>query len=152
MVNGAKQRACAFEASIWRVAKHTGAKVQRCCAAALTSTLEQPVAGHVQVKLHAWFAGLDWANLARTKAAFIPELDSPTDTAYFAPKPARIPERLCCSENVGTGLFWCMLHRSCLRRSFAANLHISTFAWQSRQVQANDACSSQAPRDEPMTL
>ncbi len=41
------------------------------------------------MKLHAWFAGLDWANLARTKAAFIPALDSPTDTAYFAPKPAR---------------------------------------------------------------
>ena len=44
----------------------------------------------IQVKLHAWFAGLDWANLARTKAAFIPELDSPTDTAYFAPKPVRV--------------------------------------------------------------
>ena len=71
--------------------------VLRCCAH--LHGLEQPVAGHMQVKLHAWFAGLDWANLARTKAAFIPELDSPTDTAYFAPKPARIPVPLCCSKN-----------------------------------------------------
>ena len=69
-----------------------GGFAKRCCAH--VHEREQHVAWHAQVKLHAWFAGLDWANLARTKAAFIPALDSPTDTAYFAPKPARIPKPL----------------------------------------------------------
>ena len=57
-----------------------------------------------QVKLHAWFAGLDWANLARTKAAFIPALDSPTDTAYFAPKPVRVAP---CSTPCRVSAFCC---------------------------------------------
>ena len=43
--------------------------------------------GAAEVKAHPWFAGLDWDNLARAKAAFIPHLDSETDTTYFAPKP-----------------------------------------------------------------
>lgn len=44
---------------------------------------------HAQVKLHPWFAGLDWASLARTKAAFVPTLEGEYDTSYFAPKPVR---------------------------------------------------------------
>ena len=43
--------------------------------------------GAAEVKLHPWFAGLDWANLARTKAAFVPVLDGDTDTGYFTAKP-----------------------------------------------------------------
>ncbi|KAK9814030.1 hypothetical protein WJX73_009617 [Symbiochloris irregularis] len=43
--------------------------------------------GAGEIKLHPWFHGLDWTNLARTKAAFIPSLESETDTTYFAPKP-----------------------------------------------------------------
>ena len=45
--------------------------------------------GAAEVKAHPWFAGLDWENLARAKAAFIPHLQSETDTTYFAPKPVR---------------------------------------------------------------
>jgi hypothetical protein len=42
-----------------------------------------------QVKLHPWFAGLDWASLARQKAAFVPTLEHEFDTSYFASKPVR---------------------------------------------------------------
>ncbi len=45
---------------------------------------------HTQVKLHPWFVGLDWASLARQKAAFVPALDNEYDTSYFAPKPVRL--------------------------------------------------------------
>lgn len=99
----------------------------RCCTR--LHGLEQPVAGHVQVKLHAWFAGLDWANLARTKAAFIPALDSPTDTAYFAPKPARIPTPLCCcSKNLPWNCSGACVIGFAARRSFHSkgSLHLST--------------------------
>jgi len=41
------------------------------------------------VKLHPWFRGLDWASLARTKAAFIPAVDHEYDTSYFTSKPVR---------------------------------------------------------------
>ena len=44
---------------------------------------------HPQVKLHPWFGGLDWASLARQKAAFVPTLEHEYDTSYFAPKPVR---------------------------------------------------------------
>ncbi len=44
-----------------------------------------------QVKLHPWFVGLDWASLARQKAAFVPTLDNEFDTSYFACKPVRAP-------------------------------------------------------------
>ena len=30
--------------------------------------------GAAELKAHPWFAGLDWDNLARAKAAFIPHL------------------------------------------------------------------------------
>ena len=46
--------------------------------------------GAAELKVHPWFAGLDWDNLARAKAAFIPHLSSDTDTTYFAPKPVGI--------------------------------------------------------------
>jgi len=45
----------------------------------------------LQVKLHPWFRGLDWASLARTKAAFIPAVDHEYDTSYFTAKPVRPP-------------------------------------------------------------
>ena len=54
--------------------------------------------GAGEIKLHPWFHGLDWTTLARAKAAFIPSLESETDTTYFAPKPVRAP-RL--NERVG---------------------------------------------------
>lgn len=41
------------------------------------------------MKLHHWFAGLDWASLARQKAAFVPTLEHEFDTSYFASKPVR---------------------------------------------------------------
>lgn len=43
--------------------------------------------GAGEIKLHPWFRGLDWTSLARTKAAFIPAVDSETDTSYFFDKP-----------------------------------------------------------------
>ncbi|CAL8463108.1 g2642 [Coccomyxa elongata] len=42
--------------------------------------------GTSEIKAHCWFDGLDWDNLAQAKAAFIPHLESDTDTTYFAPK------------------------------------------------------------------
>lgn len=43
--------------------------------------------GLPDVKAHPWFGGLDWDNLAQAKSAFIPHLESDTDTTYFVPKP-----------------------------------------------------------------
>jgi serine/threonine protein kinase len=39
--------------------------------------------GAAEVKMHPWFAGVDWAGLARQKAAFVPEPSDETDTSYF---------------------------------------------------------------------
>ena len=48
----------------------------------------------MQVKLHPWFADLNWGSLSRTKAAFIPALESETDVSYFeARKPVRTNRR-----------------------------------------------------------
>ena len=49
--------------------------------------------GAGEIKLHPWFHGLDWTTLARAKAAFIPSLESETDTTYFAHKPVSRPPR-----------------------------------------------------------
>lgn len=43
--------------------------------------------GAGEIKLHPWFKDLDWTSLARTKAAFIPAVESETDTSYFFDKP-----------------------------------------------------------------
>ena len=43
--------------------------------------------GAGEVKLHPWFAGMDWASLARQKVAFVPQPDCDTDTSYFSSKP-----------------------------------------------------------------
>ncbi|EFN55050.1 hypothetical protein CHLNCDRAFT_58089 [Chlorella variabilis] len=43
--------------------------------------------GAGEVKLHPWFAGVDWASLARQKVAFVPQPDCDTDTSYFSSKP-----------------------------------------------------------------
>lgn len=42
--------------------------------------------GSHALKEHPWFAGLDWDNLARAKAAFVPQLDCESDTSYFDAK------------------------------------------------------------------
>lgn len=39
--------------------------------------------GAIQIKQHVFFVNLDWNNLLRTKAEFIPQLDGPDDTSYF---------------------------------------------------------------------
>jgi serine/threonine protein kinase len=39
--------------------------------------------GAQEIKLHPWFAGVDWADLARQKAAFVPTPSDETDTSYF---------------------------------------------------------------------
>ena len=39
------------------------------------------------MKLHPWFAGVDWPSLARQKVAFVPQPDCDTDTSYFSSKP-----------------------------------------------------------------
>ena len=36
--------------------------------------------------MHAWFDGVDWTDLARTKAAFVPVVDDDLDTSYFEKK------------------------------------------------------------------
>ena len=50
--------------------------------------------GSGEVKLHPWFADLNWNTLARSKAAFIPTLDSETDVSYFQ---SRKPVSTCTS-------------------------------------------------------
>lgn len=64
--------------------------------------MRQPIMALVpaQVKLHPWFAGLDWASLARQKAAFVPTLEHEYDTSYFAIKPVRIFAGYCLSSTV----------------------------------------------------
>lgn len=39
--------------------------------------------GAIEIKQHLFFVNLDWNNLLRTKAEFIPQLDGPDDTSYF---------------------------------------------------------------------
>ena len=39
--------------------------------------------GIEELKTHSFFAGVDWGNLRRTTAPWVPELDSATDTRYF---------------------------------------------------------------------
>ncbi len=39
--------------------------------------------GAAQVKDHCFFLYLDWHNLLRNKAEFVPQLDGPDDTSYF---------------------------------------------------------------------
>lgn len=36
--------------------------------------------------MHPWFADVDWPNLAKTKAAFIPIVNDALDTSYFEQK------------------------------------------------------------------
>ena len=36
--------------------------------------------------MHPWFKDVDWSNLARSKAAFIPVVQNDTDTSYFDSK------------------------------------------------------------------
>ena len=38
------------------------------------------------VKLHPFFNGLDWNNLLRIKAEFVPQLEGEYDTSYFDSK------------------------------------------------------------------
>jgi len=39
-----------------------------------------------EIKMHPWFWGIDWTDLARTKAVFVPQVDNDTDTSYFEKK------------------------------------------------------------------
>jgi microtubule-associated serine/threonine kinase len=39
--------------------------------------------GAMEVKMHPWFAGVDWSGLTLQKAAFIPVTSEDTDTSYF---------------------------------------------------------------------
>lgn len=49
--------------------------------------------------MHPWFQGVDWTDLARTKAAFVPVVDDDTDTSYFEKKHV--------SAKVRNQGFWC---------------------------------------------
>eukprot|EP00798_Chlamydomonas_sp_ICE-L_P001643 gene1643-33035_t len=42
--------------------------------------------GAGEIKMHPWFANVDWTDLARTKAAFVPALSDETDVTYFEQK------------------------------------------------------------------
>lgn len=42
--------------------------------------------GAHEVKEHIFFAGLNWENLLRQKAEFVPQLDNEEDTSYFDSK------------------------------------------------------------------
>ena len=46
--------------------------------------------GSQALKEHPWFGALDWDNLARAKAAFVPQLDCESDTSYFDAKEVRV--------------------------------------------------------------
>lgn len=39
--------------------------------------------GAIEVKEHEFFSGLNWENLLRKKAEFVPNLDNEEDTSYF---------------------------------------------------------------------
>lgn len=39
--------------------------------------------GAGEVKFHPFFEGIDWSNLAKQKATFIPQPDGADDTSYF---------------------------------------------------------------------
>ncbi|KAJ9511298.1 hypothetical protein QJQ45_017100, partial [Haematococcus lacustris] len=43
--------------------------------------------GAGEIKMHPWFKDVDWTDLARTKAAFVPVVDDDMDTSYFEKKP-----------------------------------------------------------------
>ena len=52
----------------------------------MTSAAAAAPAG-LQVKLHPFFANLDWTSLARRKATFVPQIEDECDTSYFHHKP-----------------------------------------------------------------
>ena len=39
--------------------------------------------GAQEIKIHSFFLYLNWDNLLRNKAEFVPQLDGPDDTSYF---------------------------------------------------------------------
>ena len=39
--------------------------------------------GSVEIKIHPFFAGIDWKNMRSKQAPFVPELQSDDDTAHF---------------------------------------------------------------------
>ncbi|KAK2079205.1 hypothetical protein QBZ16_002896 [Prototheca wickerhamii] len=43
--------------------------------------------GAGEIKLHPWFAGVDWSSLAGRRATFVPAMESDTDTSYFSSRP-----------------------------------------------------------------
>ncbi len=47
-----------------------------------------------EIKMHPWFEGVDWTDLARSKAAFVPQLDDDEDTSYFEKKPVSAKVRV----------------------------------------------------------
>lgn len=42
--------------------------------------------GAGEIKMHPWFKGMDFMDLARSKAAFVPTVDDELDTSYFEAK------------------------------------------------------------------
>ena len=55
-----------------------------------------------QIKAHPFFAGVDWPNLRRSRAPFIPELTSITDTSYFPTEElAGVPEQVMMAGDQG---------------------------------------------------
>lgn len=39
-----------------------------------------------EIKMHPWFKDVDWQNLAKNKAAFVPNVQDVLDTSYFLEK------------------------------------------------------------------
>uniref|UniRef100_A0A182YBK6 non-specific serine/threonine protein kinase n=1 Tax=Anopheles stephensi TaxID=30069 RepID=A0A182YBK6_ANOST len=51
--------------------------------------------GAHEVKEHCYFYGLDWNNLLRQKAEFVPQLDNEEDTSYFDTRVDRFNHEIC---------------------------------------------------------
>jgi hypothetical protein len=55
--------------------------------------------GSIEIKEHQFFQTIDWDNLLRIKADFIPQLDGPDDTSYFDTRSERYNHELDTSMN-----------------------------------------------------
>ena len=53
----------------------------------------------LEIKEHQFFQTIDWDNLLRIKADFIPQLDGPDDTSYFDTRSERYNHELDTSMN-----------------------------------------------------
>ena len=69
-----------------------------------------------EIKMHPWFKDVDWQNLAKNKAAFVPNVQDVLDTSYFLekkPVSAKVRKGSTCNMSNNMRKNWQLLAHSC---------------------------------------